>query len=796
VAAMGLQYMRGLQDHGIISVAKHFPGHGDTGEDSHYTLPVITHSNDRLDSVELVPFRHLIQNGVDGIMTAHLFVPSYDSSPNLAATLSPSVVTTLLHDSLGFNGLTITDALDMKGVTAYFAPGDIEIRAFLAGNDILLLPQDVPKAVRRFKQAVEDGIIGQSDIDARCRKILAFKYLAGLSHDKPADTGHVIRDLDRGDARLITRQIFEKAVTLVRNNGDLIPLNSNDTLRMATLSLGVNGTTPFQDMADNFAATAHFYHPYDDLGSFTDSLLAALKPYNLIIVGLHGLSYRPQTHYGMTPELLSLLSRLQAQKTVILDIFGSPYALTELDSLQHAAAVLVSYQDCPDAQEVSAQIIFGSLPALGHLPVTGSVSFPLNSGIVTRKTGKLAYVIPEEAGVSRANLYGIDSLINRCIADSVFPGCQVMAAKDGKVFYQRSFGYHRYDRSRPVKNTDLYDLASITKVAATTLAVMKLYDEGRIDLDKTLSDYLPFVRGTDKGPIRLRDMMTHQARLKAWIPFYQEVVHDGMPDTSVFSRAVSVRFPYRVAEDLYIRRDYPDILYDTIVASPLLKQKKYLYSDLGFYFLKRIVEDITNKPLENYVEQNFYRPLGLTTICFRPLEHVSRDNIVPTEVDTIFRHQLLWGDVHDPGAAMLGGVSGHAGLFSDANDLMVIMQMLLQHGRYAGKQYIDSVTVAEFTRRQFPGSDNRRGLGFDKPDTALKDKGPACILASPESFGHTGFTGTYLWADPANGLIFVFLSNRVHPSALNNKLIDRDIRTTLQKMFYEALKKARKPGAL
>jgi len=796
VAALGLQYMRGLQDHGVIAVAKHFPGHGDTGEDSHYTLPVITHSGDRLDSVELVPFRRLIQNGVGGVMTAHLFVPAYDSSPNVAATLSPSVVTTLLHNSLGFNGLTITDALDMKGVTGYFAPGDIEIRAFLAGNDILLLPQDVPKAVRRFKQAVNDGIISQSDIDARCRKILTYKYLAGLSHYKPADTAHVIRDLDRGEARLITRQIFEKAVTLVRNDGDLIPLKLNDTLHIATLSLGTDGTTPFQDMSDNFAATAHFYHPYEGLDSLADSLLNALKPYNLIIISLHGLSYRPQMNYGMTPELLSLLSRLQEQKSVILDVFGSPYALAWLDSLRHAAAILVSYQDTPDAQEVSAQIIFGSLPARGHLPVTGSGAFPLNSGIVTRETGKLAYVIPDEAGVSREDLYGIDSLINRCMADSVFPGCQVMAAKDGKVFYQRSFGYHRYDRSRPVKNTDLYDLASITKVAATTLAVMKLYDEGRIDLDKTLSDYLPFIRGTDKEAILLRDIMTHQARLKAWIPFYQEVVHDGIPDTNVFSHAVSVRFPYRVAESLYIRRDYPDILYDTIVVSPLIKQKKYLYSDLGFYFLKRIIEDITNKPLENYVERNFYRPLGLTTMCFRPLEHTIRDDIVPTEMDTVFRHQLLWGDVHDPGAAMLGGVSGHAGLFSDANDLMVIMQMLLQHGRYAGKQYIDSATVAGFTRRQFPGNGNRRGLGFDKPDPLLKDKGPACTLASPESFGHTGFTGTYIWADPVNDLIFVFLSNRVHPSSLNNKLIDRDIRTTLQKMFYEALKKGGKHPAL
>jgi CubicO group peptidase (beta-lactamase class C family) len=344
-----------------------------------------------------------------------------------------------------------------------------------------------------------------------------------------------------------------------------------------------------------------------------------------------------------------------------------------------------------------------------------------------------------------------------------------------------------------VKNTDLYDLASLTKVAATTLAVMKLYDEGKINLDKKLSDYLFFVKGTNKEAVILRDMMAHQARLKAWIPFYREVIINGSPDTSIFNRSISERYPYRVAENLYIHRDYPGILYDTILASPLLAQKKYVYSDLGFYFLKRIIESITNKSLDTYVEENFYRPLGLYTMCFHPLEHMSRHVIVPTEVDTVFRHQMLWGDVHDPGAAMLGGVSGHAGLFSDANDLMVLMQMLLQHGHYAGKKYIDSATVAEFTRRQFPENNNRRGLGFDKPDPSLKDKGPACILASPASFGHSGFTGTYAWADPANGFTFVFLSNRVHPSALNNKLIDRNIRTRLQKMFYELLKKAEKP---
>jgi CubicO group peptidase (beta-lactamase class C family) len=330
-------------------------------------------------------------------------------------------------------------------------------------------------------------------------------------------------------------------------------------------------------------------------------------------------------------------------------------------------------------------------------------------------------------------------------------------------------------------------VASVTKIAATTLAVMKLYQEKRIDIDQMLVTYLPFLQGTDKAPIIIREMMAHQARLKPWIPFYVKTMKDGMPDPEYYQPEISEDYPVRVAEGMYIRKDYIYSIYDSIARSPLLAKPNYKYSDLGFYLLFRIIENVTNMPFERYVEENFYKPLNLSTACFRPRERFGLGRIVPTENDTYFRMKLVHGDVHDPGAAMMGGVSGHAGLFSNATDLAVIMQMLIQKGEYGGKRILDSTIIYEFTKQQFPLNSNRRGIGFDKP-TGNGTNGPACSGASARSYGHSGFTGTYVWADPANNLVYVFLSNRVYPDAANNKLIDQDIRLRIHEVFYKAVK--------
>jgi CubicO group peptidase (beta-lactamase class C family) len=358
---------------------------------------------------------------------------------------------------------------------------------------------------------------------------------------------------------------------------------------------------------------------------------------------------------------------------------------------------------------------------------------------------------------------------------------------DGKMFYNKSFGNPRYEDTIKVNNGDIYDLASVTKVAATTLAMMKLVEEKEISLDEKLGTYLPELKGSNKQDLTIRDVMTHQAGLQAWIPFYLKTLHNGHPDPGIYQNHPSQGFPLRVAEDLYIRSDYPDSIYRTIMDAPLRPSRDYKYSDMGFYLLRRIIEKVSGVPMEDYVLSSFYKPLGLSTTGFLPRNHFPVSRIMPTEYDTIFRKQLIRGDVHDPGAAMLGGVSGHAGLFSNATDLAVLLQLFLNNGEYGGKQYFLPSTIKEFTRVQFPANGNRRALGFDKPTLHPMSDGPSCLSASLKSFGHSGFTGTYIWADPENRLSYVFLSNRVYPQASNEKIVEMNIRTKIHQAMYDIL---------
>lgn len=793
VTAKGMMYMKGMKDGGLLVTAKHFPGHGDTDADSHHTLPVIAHSRERLDSIELYPFRELIRHGLDGIMIAHLFIPSLDKSPNTPSTLSKSVVNGLLKEEMGFNGLIVTDALDMKGVTQHHRPGEIEWKALLAGNDILLLSASVPEAMNYLVNAVNRGELPEELITERCEKVLRFKYRAGLSNWQPVELRGLVRELNSPGSERIARGLFRQAVTVVKNDEDLIPLRFPDTLKIASVAIGAGSVNRFQDRLCYYAPVELFSLKKDPSDQEIASLMQQLEPCNLVIISLHSTSIWGGSPYGITRQALKFITEAGNKKTVILDLFSSPYALGLLDGKALPDAIVLSYQDHPDMQEVSAQVIFGGSPATGMLPVSAGEAFPLGMGIETAAT-RLAYGIPEEAGIKREFLSPVDSLVNLCIAQKVFPGCQVWAAKDGVAFYEKSFGYHTYSRETPVRSFDLYDVASLTKITATTLAVMKMVDEGNIDLDQRLQDYLPYLKNTNKGKIIIREMMAHQARLKPWIPFYKFTMLNDQPDPAIYSPVISEDYPVRVAEGLYIARDYDHIIIDSIISSPLNPTGAYKYSDLGFYLLPFIIHQLVFQPFDEYLAQALYRPLGLSTTGFTPRRNFPLDRIVPTEQDMIFRKQLVHGDVHDPGAAMLGGISGHAGIFSNANDLGIIGQMLLNGGNYGGESYIRPETLAEFTKRQFPLIQNRRGIGFDKPLPEHSNDGPACKSASPSSYGHTGFTGTYLWVDPEMGLVFVFLSNRVHPSAENNKLANMNIRANLHQAFYDAIRKSQAPG--
>jgi beta-N-acetylhexosaminidase len=795
VAAKGVAYMKGLQNNGIIATAKHFPGHGDTDTDSHHALPIINHAKTRLDSVELFPFKELISEGLDAIMVAHLYIPSLGDEKNTPTTLSKNTITGLLKNELGFEGLIITDALDMKGVTDGLKPGAIELNAFIAGNDILLLPQDVKVAIRAIKNAVEEGTITEDEVNERCRRVLEYKFKAGLNRYMPLQTWWLHDTLNNVNNKLIEAEIYEEAIVVLNNSNNLLPLKHLDSLKIAVLSAGSSEITPFQEMLSNYTRVDFYNFTSGSTQSQQDLLLEKLTNYNLVIAGVHNTTMFPQRNFGISAQILSLLSAVANARPVILAMFASPYSLNLIKQPEKFKAILVCHQDNTASNEAAAQIIMGSISASGQMPVKLNNNIEAGAGIKYGHLNRLRYSIPEKTGIKREDLFWIDSLVFKSIREKAMPGCQVLVAVEGYVIYRKSFGYHTYKRGNFVKNTDLYDVASLTKIAAGTLAAMKLVDEGKLDIDYKLVWYLPYLRGTNKENIVLREMMAHQSCLQPWLPFYISTMEKKKKKPEIYSSIIDEQYSVKVADNLFIDKNHLFTMLDEIATSTLLPKKEYKYSDLGFILLPSIVENMTNKTLDRYVDEVFYKKLGLQYTTYNPLRRFGLDEIVPTEQDNYFRNQLIHGYVHDPAAAMMGGVSGHAGLFSNTNDLAILMQMLLQEGQYGGIQYLKPETVREFTRQQFPLEKNRRGIGFDKPDPHNWENGPTAKNASLQSFGHTGFTGTYFWVDPEYQMVYIFLSNRVHPTAENTLLIKNRTRVEIMEVIYNALNKAGKGHA-
>ncbi len=786
VATKAGWYMKGMQDNGLIAVAKHFPGHGDTGTDSHYTLPVINKSRAELDSVELFPFRYLIDHGVKGIMVSHLTIPALDSGNNAIATLSPLIINNLLRQEMGFSGMVITDGMDMKGLTDFSNPGMVEVDALKAGNDILLLPVDARKAVLNIRRAIDSGFISAELIDEKCRRVLQWKFESGLSKVGIVRTEGLTNDINSIKASVITRKSNAEAITLLSDPQNLIPLKSLDTLKIASLIIGETLVTPFQQMLSAYAPVSHFNLPKEPTQRACDSVSRLLASYDLVIAGFVKTSDLPQKNFGINRFAASFIDTLSIRIPLILNVFTSPYALSSFNKTASMAAILVSYQDNAVMQELTAQAIFGAIPLSGRLPVTAGSSYKSGFGIERNNVIRFSFGLPEEAMLDSGELSAIDTIVNESIGSGVFPGAQVLVAHNGKVVYRKAFGSQAYENLIPVKNDDLYDLASLTKILSTTLATMKLTGEGVIDPDERLSLYMDVLKESNKSLLTIREIMAHQAGLQPYIPFYKRLLDGNQQDSSFIARHFSLAFPVRVADAFYLSTDWPKYVIDSIIASPLLKKKEYKYSDLGFILLSEAISQITDQPLSSYVKHNFYDKLGLATLGYYPRDRFSISRIAPTENDTVFRKQLVHGDVHDPTAAMMGGASGHAGLFADALDVAVIMQMLLQNGMYGGEVLLDSTVIADFTKVQFPENKNRRGLGFDKP-APKGEPGPTCDLASSVSFGHTGFTGTYAWADPETGLVYVFLSNRINPDAGNNKITQMNVRTRIQEVIYNSV---------
>jgi len=794
----GIAYAKGLESQNVIAVGKHFPGHGDTAEDSHNTLPRINHNKDRLEEIELFPFVRFIRAGFSGMMTGHLSVPALDNKSKLPTSLSQVIVNDLLKKELGFEGLTFTDALAMKGAVS--GKHSICVQALLAGNDVLLNPTQPANEYESVKKALQSGVLTQTLIEEKCKKVLRYKYIIGLNEYKPTKETGLKERINTDYADWLIRKLNNEAITLLKNNNKLIPLNHIGNKRIAVLTVGDNSRTPFREHLDLYGEFDHFHLSAADFQSSPGTVFKELNKYDRIICCIH--SSRASEN--------GLLQSLANEKEMHLCFFISPYSLGKfLLSISAAESVTLAYEDTKGAQLATAEILMGGIPAKGKLPVTIRNLFEYGAGLETEKV-RLSYQQPYEVGMNPDSFNRIEEVVAEGIQKQAFPGCQILVAKSGVVVYNRSFGAFDYTGKRPVQNTDIYDLASVTKALGTVPAVMKLYDDKKITLTSKISEFVPVLKNTNKQNITIQDALYHESRLPAFIPFYQSLIDKDSYTGRLYSSRQSDIFhvPYdantymrsdfklypekvsttlkpdfakQVARGLYVRNDLQRELLQEIADVTLRTRKAYLYSDLNFILLKEVVENRTDQSLDNYLESTFFSELGANHALYLPLRKISADHIVPTENDEFFRKQLLTGYVHDEAAAVFGGVSGNAGLFSNANDMAKVLQMLLNEGTYGGEKFFEKETVKLFTTSQ--SSISRRGLGFDRPDPNPKSS-YTCEAAPASSFGHTGFTGTCFWVDPENQIIYVFLSNRVYPTRRNQALMSLNIRPRIQEVIY------------
>jgi len=774
-------FMKGMQAAGVMANAKHFPGHGDTDSDSHKTLPTIHFDERRIDSVELYPYRKLIADGLSSVMVAHLNVPSLEKRAGVPSSLSKHIVTDLLQEQMGFKGLIFTDALEMKGVANYSTPVEIDLAAFQAGNDVLLISEDVPKGIEKIIEAYNNSEITEERLALSVKKILMAKYKVGLENYQPIGTAHLVEDLNRLKDDLLYSELMENAVSVIKNKSEILPLRNLATKKIAYVELGDDSGSPF------FEELKKYTKVHEIQAISLNAMITKLQNYNTVVVGLHKKNDNPWQDYKFTDKELVWLYEIARTNTVILDVFARPYALNDILSFENIEAVVMSYQNSKISQEKSAQILFGALPAKGVLPVSIGENFKVGSSMVYNAIQSLSYGLPEQVGMSSEKLKRLDSIAQYAVDGKMTPGIQLLVARKGKVIYNKNFGKHRYSGDEPVKFDDMYDVASLTKILATLPLLMELEEKNVLSLDTKLSKLLPEYASSNKKNITIKQMLSHYARLKPWIPFYVATLDSASkkPDPKYYRRAPTVRYNIKVADEMYLRRDYPDTMQKIIKDTDLLSSLRYRYSDLPYYILKKYIEQHYDKPLDELVQEHFYHSLGANYTTYNPSSIFSNANLIPTEIDDYFRFQEVQGYVHDMGAAMQNGVGGHAGIFSNANDVAKIMQMYLQKGFYGGHRYLKPETLDKFNTCYYCNKDVRRGVGFDKPQ--LGENGPTCGCLSMNSFGHSGFTGTYAWADPDEEIVYIFLANRTYPNAGVNTLLKEDIRTDIQRLIYEAI---------
>ena len=772
VVEKSLQYMRGMQDNGLIACAKHFPGHGDTEVDSHYGLPVIKKTKQELWETELYPFQKMIENGCEMIMVAHLNIPALDDAPSSISTTSYKIVTDLLRNEMGFNGIIITDGMEMDGLRKTYPKGAVaEIKCLQAGVDVLLLPNELSIIIPAIKKAVETGEISEESINEKCLKVLQLKEKWGITSFQPLSTTNVVEKLNDESVTNLIKQLETKALTLIKNDRGILPLHGNE--KTCVLFIGDTENEAFAKKISQEFSLPFIKIEKNIRKEDVPASLAKFSKYDQVIVIYLGTTQIPARNYGITQESVAFLDALGKSKKLILSLFGNPYALAQFKTLNKFEAVVVGYQRTENSTRAALQAIFGEVPFEGWLPVS---VLDYKSNIEEKGEGRRG---EKEKGENKE----IDYIIEKGIAENIFPGCQILVLKKGKPVFVKDYGTTNYQNENKVTERTLYDVASITKPLATTLALMKLYDEGKFSLKDTIGQYVTWLRGSNKSKLRIEELLTHTSGLQSFIPFHKNLEPDSVR-TFYLSEVETDVFTVPVAKNLFLNPQYQDTIRKIIYDSEL-KPKKYLYSDLGFLFLKEMIEEITQQSYEDYIYAEFYEPLGLENTCFNPvLKGIDLEQIAPTENDTLFRRQVVHGYVHDQASALFGGFAGNSGLFSTARDLAVILEMLMNKGVYNGKRYLTEKTVRLFTSPYLCNNSKRRALGFDTPSAEK----PSNILpkqANSKTFGHQGFTGTVFWCDPKEELIYIFLSNRVYPDVEPNLLSKSKIRLLVQEKIYE-----------
>lgn len=813
VSRHGIAFARGLEDGGILSVGKHFPGHGSTTADSHKTLPTVDKSLKELELFDFVPFKRYIDAGLGGMLTAHLYIPAI-SRERKPGTMSPRYVTDLLQKKMGFDGLIFTDALGMEGAKA--VGGSVCVGALLAGNDVLLMPDEVPGQLAAIKAAIASGKLKQKLIDERCKKMLRFKYALGLYNQPKVDIDNIVADVNDPCAAVLKRQLAAASITVVRDAQGILPVKGLQNRRIAVVTMGNENDlqSMFQRRCANYAQCTPFnFNLGGDIKALADQVKASGS--NVLILSVASSDYVAAARY-LASHFADHLHK------VIVAVMSDPQRLDEVGALlddSYVSAAVLAYDNSTVSEDYLAQTIFGGNAARGVLPVnvkTGKPDGGLKAGTgIKYDACRLGYTIPAEVGFKPSLTALVDSVCRYGVQQHAFSGCEVVVARHGKIVFNRAYGEIDYDSGIPVTENTLFGLASVSKATGTLSGVMKCYDEGKFQLDDKVSTVIPGMRNTDEKDITFREMLYHESglppELSMWYMMFDPKTYTGPLFTSTPNQYNTIKFMNNAYGNKFakLRTDilstvktdkfnWPiaaglwggQVTYDSImnrIYHQQLHEKRYVYSDLNFALLGNAVQNMSGMPLNYFVENNFFAPLGAYHTLYRPLSRFAGSQIAYTEYDPFLRHQHVHGYVHDELAAFSGGVQGNAGLFSNANDLCKLLQMWLNGGTYGGQRFLKASTVETFTTEK--STKSHRGLGFDKPQPDNLRASSTCDEAPAEVYGHTGFTGTCFWVDPKNDMIYIFLSNRVNPTRNNPAFTRVSARSHIQSILYKSIVK-------